>query len=130
MMTSEPMMAAYVAPATLHGQQNSIDMADVWTMLSTLTAEQRKEVRLKLEEEESVKMRFESELEMWWKSTCLYSGPSKLFYNDHLANLMAIGREALPFLEEAIAKAPDYKHRHLHWLRDTLRASYMKKCEA
>jgi hypothetical protein len=63
-----------------------------------------------------IRTRFEELYEQWWKETCVYSGKN-LVMNSTYYKIIELGSQILNFLDDLLHKEPDYKHRHIQWLR-------------
>ncbi|MBQ3656786.1 MAG: hypothetical protein II956_08090 [Bacteroidales bacterium] len=64
----------------------------------------------------TLRTRFEKLYEQWWRETCVYSGRN-LAMNSTYYKIVDLGTPIIDFLDNLLLTEPDYKHRHIQWLK-------------
>lgn len=102
-MVSEP-------PAEYGVSSPRLTFNEVWNHLVELPREEKQEVYTRLQivlrEEDTLRSRFEKHYRQWWEEICVLSNPNQIVANPHFKAIVAMGRDAVPFIVEKIEETP------------------------
>lgn len=68
--------------------------------------------------------KFNNLFQSWWDATCVYSGENPYYRNAFFCDMQKLGTSVLRYLDIKLVTEPEYKHRHIKWLRNNLFGGY------
>lgn len=100
-------------------QQYAADLKYGMEVLSKVTPEELHHIVVYLNgyAKDEIKDKFDVLFDNWWNETCIYSGPNLCYDNDNFREIKKLGSTVLPFINDKATSEPQYKQRHIEWLR-------------